>query len=79
MIITAEISYYPLIENYSTPINDFLKIISKTDIIVEEGKMSSILIGEYKDVMKLLNESMDELMKKYPSIFNIKISNSCPI
>jgi len=79
MIITAEISYYPLTDDYSTPVNYFLEIISKTNITVEEGKMSTILIGEYKDIMELLNKSMDELMKNHPSIFNIKISNSCPI
>lgn len=79
MIITAEISYYPLTEDYSTPINSFIEMLSKTNITVEESKMSTILIGEYKDIMDLLNEAMDELMKKYASIFNIKISNSCQI
>ncbi|MDF1550018.1 MAG: YkoF family thiamine/hydroxymethylpyrimidine-binding protein [Bacteroidales bacterium] len=79
MIITAEISYYPLTDNYATPVNYFIELISDKNIKVEAGKMSTILIGDYNDIMELLKESMDELMKKYPSIFNIKISNSCPI
>jgi len=79
MIITAEISYYPLTDDYSTPVNYFLELISRPNITIEVGKMNTILIGEYKDIMELIYSSMDELMKNYPSIFNIKISNSCPI
>lgn len=79
MIVTVEISYYPLTEDYSRPVNCFLEKISKSNITIEEGKMSTILIGEYKIIMELLNNSIYELMEKYPSVFNIKISNSCPI
>lgn len=79
MIITAEISYYPLTDNFSEPINRFIELISKKDIQMEQGKMSTILIGEYQEIMNVLNESMQELMNSYPSIFTLKISNSCPV
>ena len=79
MIITAEISYYPLTDNYFKPINYFIDLISNTNITVEEGKTSTILIGDYDDIMELLKNSMSELMNKYHSVFDIKISNSCPI
>jgi len=79
MIITAEISYYPLTDNFSKPIDYFIQLISKSNITIETGKMSTVLIGEYQDIMDVLQKSMSELLNKYSSIFNIKISNSCPI
>lgn len=79
MIVTVEISYYPLTDDYSTPIDYFIQQISSPNIEVEIGKMSTLLIGEYHEVMGLLNNAMGELMEKYPSIFNIRISNSCPV
>ncbi len=79
MIITAEISYYPLTNDYSTPVEQFIQALAKADITIETGKMSTILTGDYHDIMKLLTDSMDELMREYPSIFNIRISNACPV
>lgn len=79
MIITLEISYYPLADNYSIIIDDFIRKISNKNITVEIGKMSTIMIGEYDEIMGILTNSMKELMIEYPSIFNLKISNSCPI
>jgi len=79
MIITVEISYYPLTENYSEAINSFLEKISKSNITIEVGMMSTVLIGEYKIIFELLNNSIYKLMEDYSSVFNMKISNSCPI
>jgi uncharacterized protein YqgV (UPF0045/DUF77 family) len=80
MIVTVEISYYPLTENFNTPISEFIDLLSKNDKIkVELGKMSSSITGEYQDVMKTLNESMEVMMETNPSVFNMKISNSCPV
>ncbi len=79
MIITIEISYYPLSDNITEPINSFIDKLKSDDIKVEIGIMSSVITGEYDKVMKSLNDSMKILMDKYPSVFNIKISNSCLI
>ena len=79
MIITIEISYYPLSGDITEPINSFVDKLKSDDIKVETGIMSSVITGEYDKVMKILNDSMKELMDKYPSVFNIKISNSCLI
>ncbi len=79
MIITAEISYYPLTENYTTPINTFISKLSQNNISFEIGVMSTIVNGEYEIVMNVLTESIKELMNLYPSVFNLKISNTCPI
>ena len=77
MIITVEISYYPLTEDYNTPIDAFIQKLSDDEITIEPGVMSSTLTGEYDKVMHVLSTSIKDLMKQYPSVFNIKMSNSC--
>lgn len=80
MIVTVEISYYPLEKDYNTPILDFIKGLTENPKIkLEPGKMSSLITGEYKEVMEALTESMHVLMQESASIFNIKISNACPV
>lgn len=32
----------------------------------KEGKMSSVITGEYKSAMDALTETMDDFMRKYP-------------
>lgn len=80
MFITLEISYYPLSEEFQKPINDFItKLSINEEIKIETGTMSSLISGDYSEVMGTLTESMKSIMEKYPSVFNIKISNTCPI
>lgn len=79
MIITLEISYYPLNDDITEPINSFVEKLKCDDIKVTTGIMSTVLAGEYETVMKTLNHAMKELMDSFPSVFNIKISNMCPI
>lgn len=79
MIISVEISYYPLNDNYKEAVNDFLRLLKESNLQIETGSMSTLIIGEYDDVFKMLNSGIKEIMIKYPSVFNIKISNSCEI
>ncbi|MBN2769227.1 MAG: thiamine-binding protein [Spirochaetes bacterium] len=78
MIITVEISYYPLTDNYAVPVKDFidtLKTSEETDIVT--GAMSTLITGEYDNVMELLAAKIEPMIEKYPSVFTLKISNSC--
>lgn len=79
MIITAEISYYPLTGNFNQPIDEFLQKIKQEEITIKTGTMSTLISGEYSIVMKLLTTAMKDLMEQYPSVFNLKIANSCMI
>lgn len=80
MIITAEISYYPLTGDIDNPINSFIEEMrSKKDISVETGRMSTVISGEYNNVMNILSDGMGRLMKEYPSVFNLKVSNACRV
>ena len=79
MNVSIEISYYPLVEDFTVPINNFVRQLTNSNIIIETGKMSTIIIGEFSEVMRLLPKAMSELMNNYPSVFNIKISNACMV
>ena len=78
MQISLEISYYSLTDDYKTPVKEFLEVLGKNPkISLKTGTMSTFLAGVYDDVMEILTGSMREFMKKYPSVFCIKISNAC--
>jgi len=79
MLVSVEISYYPLVNNFSSPVNTFLDKIQKEDVKLEIGNMSSVITGEYLKVMKILTDIMGDLMEKFPSVFTIKLSNTCEI
>ncbi len=77
MYISVEISHYPLIDNYSKAVKEFLKLIEETNFEIETTQLSTIILGELEEIMDFLKNSFSKLMSKYPSVFNLKISNSC--
>jgi len=78
MEITVEISYYPLLDSYNEPVTEFIREIAQNkNIDVKPGTMSTLLTGQYEDVMLLLEEKLRLFMEKYPSVFTLKVSNSC--
>jgi len=80
MEITVEISYYPLMEHYQTPVDNFIhELAENRNIKVESGIMSSLVTGLYEEVMSLLKQKLKPFMEKYPSVFTLKISNACKV
>jgi uncharacterized protein YqgV (UPF0045/DUF77 family) len=78
MEITVEISYYPLDQEYETPVLDFILLLQEeSKVKVEPGHMSTLIAGEYEDVMNLLSESIRPFMEKMPSVFALRITNAC--
>ena len=75
MKVTLDISYYPLQNDFLAPIDDFIAGLEQKGILVEVGKMSTSMVGDYDTVMGALKETMGEFMTKYPSVFNLKITN----
>lgn len=79
MFTTVEISYYPLSQDYEQPIDSFLAALSASGLEVEIGAMSTLVSGEYSDIMQTITKAMEKLMADYPSVFNLKISNACQV
>lgn len=79
MFVSAEISCYPLSDDFSTPIDHFVEQVRNSGLKYEAGSMSTVISGEYGAVMDFLNGAMASLMRDYPSVFTLKISNACVV
>ncbi len=79
MNITVEISYYPLQDKANEAISLFLqKLENVKDLDYTIQTMSTLLIGDYHEIMTFLTKNMFMIMEQFPSVFVLKISNSCP-
>lgn len=76
MLVSVEISFYPLQENYHQPILTFINRINKyTNIEVSSNGMSTQVFGEYQDVMKSITIEIEKAIELPNSIFILKIAN----
>lgn len=75
MKTTVEISKYPLDANYEPPILDFIeRLKSVPSIKVKTNFTSTHVIGDYDEVMQLLNREMKLSFEKYGKvIFVMKV------
>ena len=80
MNITAEISLYPLQEQYGDKILEFLeKIQSDNRISIETNAMSTLFTGEYDIIMNILTLELKQFFEDYKAVCIVKISNGCII
>ena len=79
MHITLELSYYPMTDEYAKPVNEFIDYLKGIDAELTVGTMSTLIIGEYSEIMKVLTMAIEKLMTKFPSVFTFKISNACQL
>ena len=79
MKTTVEISLYKLQEknskdNYKVIVKEFLNKINNKNLEIETNGLSSIIYGDYSDIMELLNNEVKRFLEKYRSVFVLKIS-----
>ncbi len=79
MKTTVEISLYKLQEedsndNYKLIVKEFLKSIQNKNLEIETNGLSSLIYGDYSDIIKLLNNEVRDFLDKYRSVFVLKIS-----
>lgn len=80
MYVTLEISYYPLKDNAHQAIKKFIKILDESKLFrISVQPMSTLIIGKYNDIFPFLTDKIQLIMEKYPSVFVLKISNTCSI
>lgn len=67
MMLSVEISLYPLHQEYKPIINAFLDDINsqKQAIEIRTSNMSTRLFGEYDEVMSLLHQAMKHSMQTF--------------
>lgn len=67
MIITVELSLYPLVENYTEHIITFIKALrAHASVRVKTTAMSTYIVGEYGTVMMVLTQELQELYNHVP-------------
>jgi uncharacterized protein YqgV (UPF0045/DUF77 family) len=75
MIVTVEISMYPLKEVYVKPIDDFIRALYKYDVEVTSNFMSTHVIGEFDEVMRAVNSEIKEVFQEGQTSFVMKVLN----
>ena len=75
MKIAVDISLYPLDEDFSPPIKNFIhRLNNYNSIEVITNNMSTQIIGEYEVIMSILNNEIRDTFEELPkAIFAIKI------
>jgi uncharacterized protein YqgV (UPF0045/DUF77 family) len=77
MKTSAEISYYPLNEEYVPPIRGFIdRINTYNGLIVRTNGMSTQIFGEYDILMDAITKEIRESFKHPHSVFVMKIINA---
>ena len=75
MIVTVEISMYPLKEVYVKPIDDFIRALYKYDVEVTSNFTSTHVIGEFDEVMRAVNSEIKEVFQEGQTSFVMKVLN----
>ncbi len=77
MIISIDISYYPLTDEFIPPVLDFINRLQQySEIAIERNGLSTQVFGEYDDVMRIITAEMKLSCEIPHSVFVLKIVNS---
>lgn len=67
MQVTVELSLYPLTEDYTSVIIDFIQGLKKDNrFLIRTSAMSTYIVGEYDDVMSLLSIELKKVYQHIP-------------
>mgnify|MGYP001444461303 CR=1 FL=1 len=73
MLLTLEISLYPLKPEFKSIIKAFINKLQQNDAIkVQANNVSTQISGEYTEIMDLLRAEVKPVLEAQPSVFVIK-------
>ena len=76
MVISVEISMYPLVEDYKTPIYSFIDTLKKTQgVKIISNQMSTQIFGEHSIILPMLTDEIINVLNDFKVSFIIKILN----
>ena len=80
MVISAQISVYPLRQEHLSPAIDAVReALESMGLQPEIGAMSTIVTGEAKDVFVALHEAFDRAATTGHVVMTVTVSNACPV
>ena len=75
MLVTLDISMYPLSSNYRELIYEFIDKLKNKNLEVRTTKMSTQIFGNYDDVMDLIKSELKEVFTDNEKVvFVIKLA-----
>ena len=77
MLVSVDISLYPLKESFIPPVDNFIASLKKyKDIEVRVNNMSTQIFGEYDIVMDILKKEINNtFLSEENVVLNIKVAN----
>lgn len=77
MLVSVDISLYPLKESFIPPVDNFIASLKKyKDIEVRVNNMSTQIFGEYDIVMDILKKEINNtFLSEENVVLNIKVVN----
>jgi uncharacterized protein YqgV (UPF0045/DUF77 family) len=80
MIVSVELSIYPLKEKHTSPfLEDAFAIFRSHELAIVRGSMSSIVTGESEKIFQALREIYDKISSNSQVVIVAKFSNACPV
>jgi uncharacterized protein YqgV (UPF0045/DUF77 family) len=80
MVISAQVSIYPLRQEHLSPAIDAIRqALESRGLQPETGAMSTLVIGEAKEVFVALQEAFDRAAATCHVVMSVTVSNACPI
>ena len=80
MVISAQISVYPLRQQRLSPAVDAVKeALEARELQPQMGAMSTIVTGEAKTVFVALHEAFEQAAVTGHVVMTVTVSNACPI
>lgn len=77
MIISVELSYYPLHEEYKKPILHFIDDLKQNkNLTVRTNTMATQVFGEFEEVMATITDSIKNAFALPHSVFVMKVINA---
>jgi len=80
MVISAQISIYPLRQEHLSPAIDAVKqALEMRGLQPELGAMSTVVTGDASDVFAALQEAFNRAAATGHVVMTLTVSNACPI
>jgi len=77
MIVTVDISFYPLQDDYVRRVLSFIEQLRKrTDLTIQTNAMSTQITGPYEEVMSLVQEQMQDVFEFEDAVFVMKVAKT---
>jgi uncharacterized protein YqgV (UPF0045/DUF77 family) len=77
MIVTVDLSFYPLTEDYVKRVLGFIERLRRhKEFTIQTNTMSTQITGNYDRVMEVLEEEMLEALEDQDCVFVMKLARS---